>query len=83
MVVLSPPDWFRGYLQALEERDALRELKAVMTGYMGSAEHINLLAQWLDDIYRRHPNMMIMVIPIAVSMLKQASLKPAIGHCCR
>lgn len=59
-----PIDWFDGYLQDLIARDALRSLRAVLVGYLGSPAQAAALAHWIDRVQAMHPDLRVIVDPV-------------------
>ena len=59
-----PADWFRGYLEDLERRRALDATRAIILGYLGSAEQADILADWLDAQKARRPQLHISIDPV-------------------
>lgn len=59
-----PPDWFAGYLDDLLAREALGSLRAVLVGYMGDPEQLEILSRWLGKVRAMHPQLLVVVDPV-------------------
>lgn len=60
----TPIDWFAGYLQDLLARDALHQIRLILTGYLGGAEQALALANWFDRLRETHPDLPLVVDPV-------------------
>lgn len=59
-----PIDWFRGYLDDLVARDAVRRLRAVAVGYLGGPEQAEALAAWIEARLRERPALQVVIDPV-------------------
>ena len=59
-----PPEWFAGYLDDLDARDALTRLRAVVVGYLGSPAQALILARWLAARRRVQPDLLVVIDPV-------------------
>jgi pyridoxine kinase len=59
-----PNEWFAGFLDDLEKREALASAQAILVGYLGSQEQAQLLADWLDRVCPRHPQLRVHIDPV-------------------
>ena len=59
-----PSDWFAGHLDDLIQRGGLARLRAVVSGYLGSAEQAQALAHWIGRLRADHPGLQVVVDPV-------------------
>ncbi len=59
-----PIEWFSGYLEDLSARGALRSLKAILAGYLGSPEQAVVLARWAKLLLAQHAGLRLVVDPV-------------------
>lgn len=59
-----PGEWFRGYLNGFVERGSLDSVRAILTGYLGSPEKAQDLANWLARVRETFPNLPVIVDPV-------------------
>lgn len=57
-------EWFEGYLQDLAARGALRSLRALLVGYLGSPSHALALLRWAHNLSRAGMNPRIVIDPV-------------------
>lgn len=59
-----PADWFGGYLDDLFARNALTQVRAVLTGYMGGPQQAQLLAAWIARLLKARPDLQVVIDPV-------------------
>lgn len=61
----APPDeWFAGWLDDLCARGALARLRAIHTGYLGSAPQAETLARWIEARLAQRPGLRVHIDPV-------------------
>ncbi|MGV6983721.1 Pyridoxine kinase [Providencia rettgeri] len=59
-----PGEWFRGYLNGFVERGSLNSVRAILTGYLGSPEKAQDLANWLTLVRKERTALPVIVDPV-------------------
>lgn len=59
-----PEERFAEFLQTLEDRDVLRQARAIMLGYLGSPAQAHMLTAWLGRIRAQYPHLIIQIDPV-------------------
>lgn len=59
-----PTEWFSGYLSDLFARNALGQLRAILTGYMGGPQQARLLAEWIVRVLKVRPALQVVIDPV-------------------
>lgn len=59
-----PDAWFSGFLQGIKERKQDTQLRAVITGYLGSTSKAEQVFAWLSQIRAENPGILIVVDPV-------------------
>lgn len=59
-----PDEWLEGFLNDLVLRGALDQVRAVLIGYLGSAQQAVIIAHWLQTLLRQHPDVLVIVDPV-------------------
>ena len=59
-----PIDWFTGWLDDLDARQALTALRSILVGYLGGPEQAQVLARWIGRLQQRHPQLHVQIDPV-------------------
>ena len=54
-------EWFRGFLQGIQERGQDSRLRAVITGYLGSISKAEQICGWLRTLVAKNPETLIVI----------------------
>lgn len=73
-----PVEWFEGWLDDLVARGGLRGLRAVLTGYLGSAAQARVLARWIGQRLAEHTGVRVVVDPVIGDHQQGVYVDPAL-----
>ena len=59
-----PMEWFSGYLKDLIAREALRKLRAILVGYLGSVAQAESLGEWIYSLTSRAASPLVVIDPV-------------------
>lgn len=78
-----PAAWLRGFLDDLSARGALQQLRAIVTGYLGSPAQAAVLERWIGQMLRDHPALRVVIDPVMGDEDHGIYVQPALAQAYR